>query len=301
MPFTTPPAVPPVFGDKDMLLYHLVNGNVKLIFQEERNVWATCFPDTYTDKAIQTYVSLSYNTEQWILFARMTDKLNHYVQCLEEAAAGEDHFLRKMVGGTGYIIAIESVDLLRAYYIRSLKLSCSGSTIRGYRGGLEVPRLTVTDTAHTSGYFGLGCKEQHYVRMISHEALMHARITSASSSVRTLRYFEAPLIGSGTDEDPFRADVPKEITTHPEFGDVNLLAFTHSSLIKSGADGKPKEYTAIVRVLEQPDRPAYLRSLASSLDEFRALRGVRELTLEEAKRKAKALDDKLTDEDLKEW
>jgi len=297
LPFTTPAVA---FGDPDMLMYHVANGKAKIILKEEWANWATCFPDPYTDKAIQTCSAVLGTANSYPLFARMTDENDFYCQNLYGAASTADHMIKKWVAGAITTLATEAINIT-AQYMRSLKLSCSGTTISAYRADLTTPKISATDTAHASGYFGVGNTSSLYNQALSIEASMHAKITSADSSVRAVRYFEAPVTGTGTDEDPFRVAVPEKTASHPVYGNINLLAFTHSSLIKTGADGRPVEFVAVVRILEQPDRPAYLNSISVALDEFRAMSGVRELTLDEARARAKKLDDLLTDEDLKEW
>jgi len=297
MPFTTPAAV---WGDPDVLMYHVVNGKARFIYGEESSYWATCFPDPYTDRAVQTMLGLSGAVYVLPTFARMADRGNFYAQLFYTGYTTQDHILRKQVAGAYTNLAIEAVDL--TYQVmRSVKLSCSGTTISAYRADLATPKLSATDTSHASGYFGVGNCYSKYDQSYSAEALMHAKMVGASSPVRATNYFEAPVIGSGMLEDPFRAAVPERVATHPVHGTINLLAFTHSSLIKTGADGRPAEFVAVVRVLEQPDRPAYLDPISAALDEFRAMSGVRELTLDEAKARAKRLDDLLKDEDLREW
>jgi len=293
MPFVTPPAV---FGDRDMLLYHLTNGDAKFFYREEFYNWVSCLKDSYTDKAIQSYISVGFTDPNYPLWGRVTDRNNAYFNIVAVAYGTEDHLLAKMVAGSLTYLAVESVDI--GYRdIRSMKLSCSGTTIKSYRADLATPKLTATDTSFSSGYFGVGCNSQDYRRFLSTECFVYAKVVSASSpSPRSIAYFETPITGDGSHEEPFRAIMPKLIKNG-----VNLLALTHSSLIKSLPSGKPKEYRAIVRILEQPERASELKGIPECLDALRALRGVRELSLDEAKREAKLLDDKLTDEDLKEW
>lgn len=122
---------------------------------------------------------------------------------------------------------------------------------------------------------------------------------TASPQPKPIAYFEVPIVGDGSVENPFRVQMPEEIVTDPKLGKRNLLALTHSALIKTDrATGKPIEYTALVRVFEQPDRDVALRPISACLDALRAMAGVRELTREQAIARAKQLDPDLTDADL---
>ena len=150
-----------------------------------------------------------------------------------------------------------------------------------------------------------------------------------SPTPKPAAFFEVPVVGSGTLEDPFRAQMPEEVVVDwslnptakkkydvlkakgftdeeiailvPEVLSVrkNLLALTHSSLIKTDrATGKPVDYVAIVRVFDQPDRGPALRPISKCLNALRAMPGVKELTRDEAIKRAKQIDPDLTDVDL---
>jgi len=88
----------------------------------------------------------------------------------------------------------------------------------------------------------------------------------------------------------------------PELGTINLLATSHSSLIPTDRDtGLPIHETALIQIFEQPDRSFHLRSIPDCLAALKKMAGVKELTREQAIKRALELDDLLTEEDLKEW
>jgi len=75
---------------------------------------------------------------------------------------------------------------------------------------------------------------------------------------------------------------------------VNRLAMTSFSLIPTdSATGKPLHPVALVRVYESS--PEYVGPMREGLDALRAMPGVRELTPDEAKRRARELDNRLGD------
>jgi len=207
--------------------------------------------------------------------------------------ATEDFYLRKIVNGVLTNLSTEAVDL-SAKRVYLLKLSCNGTTISAYRDDMVTPKLTAIDTAIASGYFGVG-GDASIVEIPG--TLATAKLVAPSSvPPEALAYFEVPVIGDGSEEEPFRPQMPQEIVDG-----VNRLALSWSAVIKTGRDGKPTEYVAVVRILSQPYRQPNLRPIADCIAELKEMRGVIELKREEALKRAKELDDVLTDEDLREW
>ncbi|MEM2313129.1 MAG: hypothetical protein QXP83_07890 [Candidatus Nezhaarchaeales archaeon] len=262
--------------------------------------------------------------------ARLVDINNHYHQWLYSGFSGADNQVLKTVAGTRTLLASEAVDIDPFSCV--IKTSCAGSTLTGYRWRPTTPidlaslpaatgSVSATDTSLTSGRFGLD------VRGSARSAA--AYMLSSSPSPPPVAYFEAPVVGSGTLEDPFRVQMPEEMawewslnpaakkkydllklkgfmdeeiaTLFPEVLScrTNRLALTHSSLIKTDkATGKPVDYVAVVRVFDQPDRQAHLRPILGGLTALRGMVGVRELTRDEAIVRAKQIDPDLTDVDL---
>jgi len=247
--------------------------------------------NSFTDKAIETY-----SCQDLLMTAGRRSANDYYVQRKATYKTTADHEIKKRFAGTWSVIAAEAVDLdARIWYW--WKLSCSGTTIAGYRDDLVTPKISVIDTDIPSGQFGIGGRGDKSGWFYVSVTFLRA---PSSPSPRTIGYFEVPIVGSGTIDDPFRAQLPEELERHPRWGPINRLALSHASLIRVGRDGKPIEYVTVVRIFDQPDRQGHLRPIDRCLDALREM-GAKELTREEAIRRAKELDDKLTDKDLKGW
>jgi len=245
--------------------------------------------EVLTDKAIESIQRVvSWAT---VIYGRLTDLNNWYRTCYNTGFATADFFIQKKTAGTPAILASEAVDLATNDWYRT-KCSISGTLIEGYRVDMVTPKVSVTDTDHASGYFGIGYFTGDGVLL---SKLPETFLRSPSSEPpRVLAYFEVPIIGTGTNEDPFRPQMPEELTTHPELGVRNLLAMSHASLIPTDpTTGKPIHGTALVRIFEQPDRDPTLRDIPTCLGALRAMTGVVELTRDDALRRARELDDKL--------
>jgi len=278
--------------------------------------------DAFTDKAVEAVMGGSYSA----LLLRMQNSQNGYAQYIDCTQTASDYRTYKIAAGAYTVIAYEAVDLAEDYQYLC-KASALGSTLTVYRDDLTTAKYSVTDTAYASGKFGYR-PFTTYRTCFVYPSTAYLRAPS-SPSPPPLAYFEAPVVGSGTPEDPFRVEVPKEVawewslnpgakkkydllklkgftdeeivTLFPEVLSckVNRLALTHSCLIKTDkATGKPVEYTAIVRVFEQPDRQAHLRPMLDGITALRGTVGVRELTRDEAIKRAKQIDPDLTDVDL---
>lgn len=241
---------------------------------------------------VQAQVAAVYGDPRGVLVVRYIDGNNFYIAYLYAPSAGYDHYVQKRVGGATTGLASEAVDLTAEAFFE-WTFSANGSTLKVWRQNVRnlsaTPTFTITDTSIASGRWGG-----------RYEAVLGVLRAPASPKQNAITFFEVPVIGSGTEEDPFRAKMP-ELIKDTQFGKTNVLALTHSALIKTNKHGKPVDYRAIVRIFNQPDRQAHLKPIADCLAELRTMVGVKELTREEAIREAKKLDDLLTDKDLSEW
>jgi len=268
--------------------------------------------DTFADKAIES-LGRAYAGN----VARYSGYQNTYATTVYIPAATADFKLEKKVANVYTELGAEAVDLDDRYHLT--KFSASGSTLNAFREDLVTPKISVIDTSFTSGKIG-AYHRWDYPSGLQFYAYLRAPSSPAAPIVG---FFEVPIIGSGTSDDPFRADLPTELAwewpLNPEaekkynvlrpkgFSDeeieilapeiaacrVNCLAVTYSALIPSNPDGKPKSSTAVIRIYESS--PRYIRSMRKRLDAIRAVPGVRELTPDEAKRRVRELDDKLSD------
>jgi len=240
--------------------------------------------DEFADKALEAL----RGDYSWI-HGRFVDDNNFYGIVFFTPAATEDLLLRKAIAGTYVTLGTEAVDL-GVNDIYNFKFSCSGTTLEAYREDMVTPKISATDTDLASGKWGLLLRNDK-----PENPLYHVWLRAPSSpSPQPVAYFDVPLVGTGTLENPFRPQLPYEEFTDPVLGKRNLLTLSHSSLIPvDRATGNPLHGTALVRIFEQPDRDPTLRDIPTCLDALRAMPGVVELTRDDALRRARALDDKL--------
>lgn len=259
--------------------------------------------DSFADKSVRAVVNpKDYST----VIGRCSDRDDYYYSVLNASTSTGDHYLSKYVAGTVTRLATEAVDIDASGEIQAI--SCTGTTIKSLRHLLTSPvaqtsiptwtaTLTVTDTSHASGKFGVKPIRDSYPHGYCDvaSAMLDAPL---SPTPKPIAFFEVPVVGSGTLEDPFRAQMPEEIVVDVKLGKRNLLALTHSALIPTDSTGKPIHSTCIVRVFMQTDRDPALHPIPKCLDAVRAMTGVRELSREGAVARAKVMDDRLTDVDL---
>jgi len=240
--------------------------------------------DTFADKAIEVL-----RGEQGLIYGRIVDDNNFYAANIWSARTTADFYMLKIIAGTITELGYESIDL-SANDIYNYKFSCLGTTLAGYREDMVTPKISVTDTALANGKWGLIMRNDY-----PENPLYYAWLRAPSSlSPKPIAYFEVPIIGDGSEENPFRPQMPEELTSHPELGTRNLLALSHASLIPSDpTTGRPIYGTCLVRIFEQPDRDPTLRDIPACLDALRGMTGVTELTREDAISRARVLDDKL--------
>jgi hypothetical protein len=308
--------------DPKALITYILKG-AAIFFTEDGYGHVYAFPTTYADESVQGVTG--YNTSQVSsLVARLSDLSNYYRLYIDNGQSTADFRLDKVVAGTVTNLGYEAVDLsLHCNY--TIKLVCASSQLSAYRTDMTTPKFSIADTSFASGYFGAG--NLYYSNAYqSLPLLFECKLGSALQPVpEATHYFEVPVIGSGTNEDPFRPQMPEEIRFTSEeakrkydflktagFTDneintllpgliqkVNLQALNVSSLIKTGKDGKPAEYTAIVRIMPQPDRPPHLKPISECVEALKRIPDAKQLTSEQAVKKALEIDDKIHIYDLK--
>ena len=262
------------------------------------NGFAVVTKDTFTDRAV--FAAVQVNTYA-VLVARLSNYGNYYFNRFDLAQSSGDHWLAYYSGGYYGTLATESVDLDNRG--RGFAISCTGSTIKSMRYELDSPvdplspptptyTLSATNTALASGRYGY---RNLYVASPQGGTTPDAVYLKnpMSPAPQTVAYFEAPIIGSGTENDPFRIQMPEEIAMDPVYGKVNRLALSYSVFIVVDTSGKPVHPTAIVRVFDQPDRQPHLRPIPDAIEALKSMRGVRRLTAEQARALALKMDDKL--------
>jgi hypothetical protein len=269
--------------------------------------------DSFADKALKLLTTGQHTK----VMGRWVDANNMYEQEMFTPATTADHKLEKCVAGTWTTLATEAVDITD-YYVNGLAISCSSTTLKAFRNDFTTARLTVTDSSFSSGKFGYKIAQGDKPSAVDP---LSVELKAPMSAVRkTLGYYEVPIIGSGTETDPYRAQLPENleavITAELDGYDdalrnaikanrgglVNRIAVSHASLIPTDpVTGKPFNPTCIIRIYEQPDRQPHLWRIAEALDKIESIPAVKKLDIVQAKRRVKELDKRLTDKDLESW
>jgi hypothetical protein len=266
--------------------------------------------DSFADKAVEGVGQSGDNTP--VLVARLNGPEDNYFQIEYTPNSAADHQLAKRVAGANTTLATEAVDLANRLKQR-LKFSVSGSTLKGFREDLTTPKLTATDTSFASGGWGGGGRYNGFAGVTG---WLRA---PASPAPKVLSFYEVPIIGDGSPDNPFRAQLPElvevsasaELDAYPPMlrraiqanvgGKVNRLAVSHSVFIPTDpTTGKPLYSTCIVRVFEQPDRQPHLWKIPEVLArlETQTAIPIRKLDVTQAIRRAKEMDVRLSDFDL---
>jgi len=269
---------------EDNLLWEIIRGAAVIHVDNNIIRGAICFPTSYVDKAVEAFVC-----DIGMVVGRSQGAGNYYRALTVMPASTADFRIDKIVSDVVTIIASEAVDITSETSWK-IKLEIVGTTLKGYREDMVTPKINVTDTALANGKWGLIMRNDY-----PENPLYYAWLRAPSSlSPKPIAYFEVPIIGDGSEENPFRPQMPEELTSHPELGTRNLLALSHASLIPSDpTTGRPIYGTCLVRIFEQPDRDPTLRDIPTCLDTLRAMTGVTELTRDDAISRARVLDDKL--------
>lgn len=246
--------------------------------------------------------TFSVSDAAMILFARnfsrhmvRLDPVNNnaYVYDLDTTLTSKDEYILRYTAGTATNLGNSARDVSDLFYVH--EAYAVGASLKFISMGVEV--VSVTDTAHASGRWGVSRGAASGYDPPTTEAVFTT--SPEFTPLNCIAYFEVPVTGSGTEDDPYRALMPEELAEDPEWGRVNRLALPHSSLIPCDrATGKPIHGTAIVRVFDQPDRQPHLRPIGRCLEALRSMPRVRKLSREEAIKEALRLDDLLHPLDL---
>jgi hypothetical protein len=244
--------------------------------------------DAYTDLAFETFV---YDDIDYVL-GRLVNSVNFYQARISTGSSAADHEIWKCISGTFTKIAYEAVNLNPGHW---LKFSIQGTTLKSYRDFAASAQISVTDTSLTSGSFGKSIGIINTAGTSSQSICGYFR-AAGSPVPQVLGFYEVPITGTGTPDDPYRAKLPEELAPHPTIKNKtsNLVSLTHSAFIPTNPDtGKPLHDVAIVRAFYQPDRASYLKPHQEALQALEAMSGVRKLTAEQARNQALDMDKKL--------
>jgi len=176
--------------------------------------WALLTNDSFTDKAVEC-IQIYDGTIGCI--ARLVNISNEYITGAWTGYATSDFRIRKMVNGALYDIASEAVDLSHIRY--RYKLSCLGSTLKGYRDDMTTPKIVATDTSFASGKYGGGDT------LGSPNAIHLSVILRVASSIfqQAQVILEVDVDGAGNNEAPY---IPKLIHSFTQDGrDLNAITW----------------------------------------------------------------------------
>jgi len=185
--------------------------------------------DSFTDKAIK---GIEKDTVI-ATYGRWIDTNNMYRTVLYSGAATADFSLRKVSAGVDTILGTEAVDITadRAFLV---KLSISGSSLSVYRTDMTTAKISVTDTTHTSGKYGVGAYSIDY-SFPDYGAILEPPASSLPKVIATVEY---QVKGSGKVDDPIRPAMPEELVEVSE-ADVTPEEWIALQANPKGPNGLP--------------------------------------------------------------
>jgi len=224
--------------------------------------------DSFTDKAMEA--GLFENADY--VMGRVTDGDNYYAAFFDDQYSTADFKIFKRKDGTATFLASEAVDLGADTYYK-IKISCLGSTIKGYRVDMATEKVSATDTDHASGRFGM------MLGQATEQLLAHGYLRPASSPLKSaLAIIEVDVEGSGTFDDPFRPKLAREITSDNR----DLLAVTwglfehkvgHATMIVMITSDNPYQSGAIDKQKQNAKRVFTIpRDYSEAVDLYRSLK-----------------------------
>jgi hypothetical protein len=168
--------------------------------------------DSFTDKAVRA-IALIGSDLGHLCIGRWSAIGTHYHNFINTTATTADHKIQKIVAGTITVLATEAVDL-SSKQPYTVMFSVSGSTLKSFRSDAVsdilpiTPQLTATDTALTSGRFGIGNRAD-----VSHDGtIVFGRLLApVSPGSEASAVIEASVTGSGSLDDPYRPALAQEL------------------------------------------------------------------------------------------
>ena len=191
--------------------------------------------DSFADKAVEVWSAGDYS----LIGGRQAGGDGYHVY-QDSGLSTADFVLRKIIGTTSTVLGTESVDL-SADWGGLIKISCAGSTIEAYRVDMATPKVSVTDTELASGGFGMSFGHRSgYTQCNPLLAILRA---PSSPAPKPKSIVEVEVIGSGTEEDPFRPNLKQELSKHDKFGNIDKLSVTWGVF-----DHKPEHNTMLITI-----------------------------------------------------
>jgi len=186
--------------------------------QYQRNLLTT---DSFTDKAVECILYWIKGVDTGVMSTQIRSQVptNPYWYSItaQPAAATADFSLYKKVAAGTIKLGDEAVDITNWYTYRC-KISCTGSSIKAFRDDMVTPKISVTDTDLASGKCGQGyitrsyqstTPDHHYHYTI--EIFSYFLRQSASHGPSSPAVIEYSIVGAGSEEDPFRPEMPQEL------------------------------------------------------------------------------------------
>jgi len=160
--------------------------------------------DNFTDKAVQLRGNCNKD-----FYCRFVNTQNSYILIEFVQESSKDFEICKIIDGTTYDLATESVDLYtRGGYL--VKFEVCGSTLNAYRDDMRTPKISATDTDLSSGKFGFRT-ETDAPSDVAGAGFVARHLAPATSLPRPLAIIEVEIIGAGSEKDPFRPNLIQDL------------------------------------------------------------------------------------------
>lgn len=179
--------------------------------------------DYFTDKAVQSvlFVGGASGTDGYskvCLGARVINYKNYtsYLLGIKTQAATADFGIVKYVNGVSSLLGTEAVNIYPGNEFM-IKFIVSGSTLKGYRTDLSVPKITVVDTDIEAGMFGASATATYYNDPPDGYMLLGRLLDPSSRLPPSKLLLEVEVTGEGTDEDPIRPVLVSKLKETEEY------------------------------------------------------------------------------------
>ena len=190
--------------------------------------------DSFADKAVEVALR-----DESGAVGRGDGVDDEYEAWLNSGATTADFRLMKVVAGAATNLASEAVNI-GANSTHLVKISCSGSTIKGFRNDMVTEKISATDTDLVSGYFGYRFHGGAHA-LSGFDAILQAPSSPLNPAKAIV---EAEIIGSGSEDDPFRPNLAQLLDKHPRYGDIDKLSVTWGAF-----DHKPSHATMLITIM----------------------------------------------------
>jgi len=207
--------------------------------------------DPFTDKAVEIML-----IDTGKALGRYQKSRDWYDALISSGRATSDFVLRKCEAGSITDLGSEAVDLTENYFYR-VKLSISGSTLKGFREDMATPKITVTDSTFTSGYYGcveLNTQSQQNIHL-------DFWLRPPSSKIPKPKIIlDIEVEGTGTLSNPLRPSLLHNIIDNGRYGKVDTLSVSWGVF-----DFKPKA-SSLATIVVYSDNPYNPRAVEKHVE-----------------------------------